>query len=68
MAPLLVNDFIQYVGFKAANGEIVCYEITALNVQITTVGAPTYIRVEDALIGVYTANGNAEVAETRVSF
>jgi len=67
MAPLLVNDFIEYVGFKAANGEIICYEIAALNVQITTVGAPTYIRVEDALIGVYTGNGNAEVAESRVS-
>ncbi|KAH7107125.1 hypothetical protein BKA62DRAFT_228793 [Auriculariales sp. MPI-PUGE-AT-0066] len=65
MAPFMVGDFIEYIGYKAANGELIAYTVTAMNVQITTTGAPTYIRVEDALIGVATTNGNFEVAETR---
>ena len=67
MAPLLPGDFIVYSGFKAKNGEVIANAIVAENVQITTTGVPTYIRVEEALVGVWTDDGNAEVAETRVS-
>jgi hypothetical protein len=67
MAPFMVGDFIQYIGFKTSSNEVVCYSIVVMNVQITTTRAPTYIRVEEALIGVYSSNTNAEIAETRVS-
>ncbi|KAL2134074.1 hypothetical protein VTI74DRAFT_1070 [Chaetomium olivicolor] len=45
--------------------EITFYEIAALNVQITTTGAPAYVGVEENLVGIYTAETNAEVAGTR---
>ncbi|KXX80962.1 hypothetical protein MMYC01_203908 [Madurella mycetomatis] len=64
MAPFLVGDFITYRGFRLGN-EIICYEIVAWNVQITTSGVPTYVRVEESLVGVYTASPIGEVAETR---
>ena len=67
MAPFMVGDFIEYVGFKTSNNEVVCHTIIAMNVQITTAGAPTYIRIEEAIIGVYSSDPNAEIAETRVS-
>ncbi|KAK0612634.1 hypothetical protein B0T17DRAFT_610700 [Bombardia bombarda] len=65
MAPFLAGDYVEYSGFRSASNEIVCFEMVAWNVQITTVGAPTYIRVEETLIGIYTADANGEVAETR---
>jgi hypothetical protein len=64
MAPFLVGDFITYRGFRLGD-EIVCYEIVAWNVQITTSGVPAYIRVEESLVGIYTSDPNGEVAETR---
>jgi hypothetical protein len=67
MAPFMVGDFVDYIGFKSTSGEIICYSIAANNIQILTTGAPTYIRMEDALIGIFTTNNNAEVADTRVS-
>lgn len=71
MAPFVPGDFVEYSGFKSGN-EIICFEITATNIQIITGataanGRPTYVRVEDAIIGVYTADANAEGAQTRVS-
>ncbi|OLN95242.1 hypothetical protein CCHL11_08137 [Colletotrichum chlorophyti] len=65
MAPLLPGDFIEYSGIRS-NGEIIVYNLVTSNVQITTTGAPTYIRMEDANIGVWTADlVNQEVAQTR---
>jgi hypothetical protein len=64
MAPFLVGDFIMYRGFRLGN-ELICFEIVAWNVQITTTGVPAYIRVEAALVGIYSADTNGEVAETR---
>ncbi|KAI0126231.1 hypothetical protein BJ170DRAFT_464411 [Xylariales sp. AK1849] len=65
MAPFVVGDFIEYSGFKNSAGEIICYAIVATNIQIITGGSPIYIRMEDASIGVFTADANAEVATTR---
>ena len=69
MAPFLVGDYIEYSGIKTPGGEIYAYVITAINVQITTSASdtvPNYIRVEDAIIGVFDNNANVEVADTRV--
>ena len=66
MAPFMVGDFIEYAGFWSRDrSELIVFEIVAWNVQITTTGAPTYIRVEETLIGVYTSDTSGEVAETR---
>lgn len=67
MVPFVVGDFVSYSGVKNAVGEIVCYEIVAMNLQVTTTGNPSYVRVEEALVGVYSDNGDAEIQETRVS-
>ncbi|KAJ4390894.1 hypothetical protein N0V93_004493 [Gnomoniopsis smithogilvyi] len=64
-APFLVGDFISYSGVKTSNGEIAAYEVVTENLAITTTGAPSFIRVEEALVGVYTSNTNAEIQETR---
>lgn len=64
MAPFLPGDFIVYRGFRQGN-QLICFEIVAWNVQITTQGAPTYVRVEETLVGIYTPNTLGEVAETR---
>lgn len=68
MVPFAVGDFVTYSGVKNAAGEIVCYEIVAMNVEVTTTGNPSYVRVEEALVGVYSDNANAEIQETRVSW
>ncbi|KAK3988406.1 hypothetical protein QBC44DRAFT_371063 [Cladorrhinum sp. PSN332] len=66
MAPFVPGDFIDYRGYKNAAGEIVAFEVVAWNLAIlTTSPAPTYIRVELALIGIYTNDPTAEVQETR---
>lgn len=67
MAPLKVGDQIDYHGIKVGN-QIIAYSIVATSVQITTTGTPTYIRMEDAIIGTFDSNPNAEFAEMRVSF
>ncbi|WYZ37026.1 hypothetical protein EsH8_II_000532 [Colletotrichum jinshuiense] len=65
MAPLVAGDFVEYSGIQA-NGEVIVYNLVVSNVQITTVGLPTYIRMEDANIGVWTADtANQEIAQTR---
>ncbi|KAH7041564.1 uncharacterized protein B0I36DRAFT_282579 [Microdochium trichocladiopsis] len=65
MAPFVPGDFVEYSGYTNGAGEIVCFEITALNVQISTGGAFSFIRVEDAIIGVFSGDGNAESARSR---
>lgn len=68
MVPFRVGDYLNYAGVKNAAGEIVCYEIITMNVQVTTTGNPSYVRVEAAQIGVYSNNSNAEIQESRVSY
>jgi hypothetical protein len=61
MAPFMVGDYITFSGISDA-GEIIAYSIVADSVQITTTGVPTYIRVEDAIIGTFDTQDPAEVA------
>lgn len=69
MAPFLPGDYIEYAGIKVG-AEFWAYSITALNVQITTAASdtvPNFIRMEDAIIGVFDPDANVEVADIRVS-
>lgn len=71
MAPFMPGDFIEYSGFRSG-AEIICFEIVASNIQIITGataanGRPSYVRVEDANIGVFSADANAEAGQSRVS-
>lgn len=61
MAPFLVGDYITFSGINDGN-QILAYSIVADSVQITTTGVPTYIRVEDAIIGTFDNQDPAEVA------
>ncbi|KAK7984071.1 hypothetical protein PG989_011473 [Apiospora arundinis] len=65
MAPFVVGDWVEFSGYRNPAGQIVCYSIVASNIQITTGGSPTYIRMEDANIGVFTADTNAEAGQTK---
>ncbi|KAK1777202.1 hypothetical protein QBC45DRAFT_417434 [Copromyces sp. CBS 386.78] len=68
MAPLVPGDMIEYGGVyvAAAGGEMLVYSLVATNAQILTPATfPPFIRMEDVLIGVYSADANAEVAQTR---
>ena len=66
MAPFQVGDYLEYSGVNIG-GTIVCYTIVAPNVQITTSGAPTFIRVEDAIVGIYDGGATSEFGDSRVS-
>jgi hypothetical protein len=70
MAPFKIGDYIEYNGIKVG-GEIICYAIVATSVQITTPPgkSPVYIRMEDAIIGVFDPAQTAvdEFGDTRVS-
>ena len=57
----MVGDYITFSGISD-QGEIIAYSIVADSVQITTTGVPTYIRVEDAIIGTFDTQSPAEVA------
>lgn len=61
MAPFKVGDYITFSGISDG-GEIIAYSVVADSVQITTTGVPTYIRVEDAIIGTFDTQDPAEVA------
>jgi hypothetical protein len=61
MAPFMVGDYITFSGVSDG-GEILAYSVVAESVQITTTGVPTYIRVEDAIIGTFDTQSPAEVA------
>lgn len=41
------------------------WSVVATNIQIATTGVPTYIRLEDVLIGVFSTDPNVEVARHR---
>ncbi|KEQ68439.1 hypothetical protein M436DRAFT_58559 [Aureobasidium namibiae CBS 147.97] len=64
MAPFQVGDYLEYSGVNIG-GTIVCYTIVAPNVQITTSGAPTFIRVEDAIVGIYDGGATSEFGDSR---
>jgi hypothetical protein len=61
MAPFMVGDYITFSGISDGE-QIIAYSIVADSVQITTTGVPTYIRVEDAIIGTFDTQSAAEVA------
>ncbi|KAJ9665686.1 hypothetical protein H2201_004170 [Coniosporium apollinis] len=63
MAPFAVGDYLEFSGIKVG-GEVICFEIAALNVQILS-SSPAFIRVEDAIIGVYDGQANAEWGDSR---
>jgi hypothetical protein len=70
MAPFVVGDFIEYSGYQSGD-EVVCFEITATNIQIvtgatTSNGRPAYIHMEDLNIGVFSSDPNAEVGQSKV--
>ena len=65
MAPFVVGDYVEYSGIKIG-GEVICYSIVATNIQIATSGVPSYIRLEDLILGVFTTDPNAEIGDTRV--
>jgi hypothetical protein len=70
MVPFLVGDYITYAALPK-NGELLVYEASATNVQVTTSASnsvPNYIFIEDAIIGVTDNSPNVEVADSRVSF
>jgi hypothetical protein len=67
MVPIRVGDFFTYSGIKSG-GEILVFEMSATNVQVTTSASntvPNYIFVEDAIIGVTDGAANVEVADHR---
>jgi hypothetical protein len=69
MAPLLAGDYIEYSGIVRGS-QVLAWSIVALNVQITTTASstvPNYIRMEDAIIGVFDTAANVETADIRVS-
>lgn len=68
MTPFKAGDYITFAGIRTAN-EFIAYSITAESVQVLTGDAdPTYIRVEDAIIGTFDKQDLAVVApaDTRV--
>jgi hypothetical protein len=67
MAPLLPGDYIEFEGIKVG-GEIIAYGMVAPSVQILTPSGPTYLRVEEAIIGIFDTqnNGVVEFADSRV--
>ncbi|KAF1973902.1 hypothetical protein BU23DRAFT_506147 [Bimuria novae-zelandiae CBS 107.79] len=67
MVPFLVGDYITYTALPKG-GELLVYEASATNVQVTTSASstvPNYIFVEDAIIGVTDNSPNVEVADSR---
>ncbi|KAM0718208.1 hypothetical protein Q7P37_006540 [Cladosporium fusiforme] len=69
MVPFAPGDYLTFSGIKVG-GEIIAYEIVAENVQVSTetAGAPTYIRVEDAIIGTIDTQDPANVAPADTRF
>ncbi|KAK0704634.1 hypothetical protein B0H67DRAFT_686970 [Lasiosphaeris hirsuta] len=65
MAPFLPGDFISFSGFRKGK-EVIAFNIVAQNVQITTGDDIIYVRPELGLLGIYSANPSAEVADSRL--
>jgi hypothetical protein len=67
MVPFKTGDFVTYSGYRTGN-EVVAYIVSADNIQVKTPdNTPPYILMEDAIIGVFTANADLEEGQTRVS-
>lgn len=68
MAPFRVGDYVEFSGVKLPNGEIACYSVVA-NVDIRTASGskPSYIRMEDALVGVIDTDTNVEFSQSKVN-
>jgi hypothetical protein len=65
MVPFKVGDHLTFSGRKVGT-EIICFEIVVENLQVRTRSTQSsFIRVEDAIIGVFTTDPNAEMADTR---
>jgi hypothetical protein len=64
MAPFLPGDYIEFAGITS-DSTLICYSVVAANVQILTTSVPAYIRVEDAIVGVFDGT-SGEFADTRV--
>jgi hypothetical protein len=52
MVPFMPGDFIEFSGIRQG-GEVIAYAINSPSVMVTTAGIPTYIRVEDAVFGIF---------------
>jgi len=67
MAPLLPGDYIEFEGIKVGN-EIIAYGMVTPSVQILTPSGPTYVRVEEVIIGVFDTQSTnlVEFADSRV--
>lgn len=66
MAPFLPGDLITFSGFRRGD-EVIAFSIVAQNVQITTGDDIVYIRMELALLGIFSPSPAAEIADSRVS-
>ncbi|KAE9992619.1 hypothetical protein EG327_008362 [Venturia inaequalis] len=65
LVPFRIGDHLTFSGRKVGT-EVICFEIVVENVQVRTRGTQSsFIRVEDAIIGVFTGDANAEMADTR---
>lgn len=65
MVPFKVGDHLTFSGRKVGT-EIIRFELVVENVQVRTRSTQSsYIHVEDAIIGVFTTDANAEMADTR---
>jgi hypothetical protein len=66
MAPFQPGDYIEYSGILVG-GQIICYAITATSVMITTAPGttPSYLRIEDANIGVFDPSFASEFGDTK---
>ncbi|KAK4675057.1 hypothetical protein QC764_501720 [Podospora pseudoanserina] len=64
MAPFLPGDLITFSGFRRGD-EVIAFSIVAQNVQITTGDDIVYIRMELALLGIFSPSPAAEIADSR---
>ncbi|KAK4204632.1 hypothetical protein QBC40DRAFT_250032 [Triangularia verruculosa] len=64
MAPFLPGDLITFSGFRRGD-EVIAFSIVAQNVQITTGDNIVYIRMDLALLGIFSPNPAAETADSR---
>ncbi|KAG9856858.1 hypothetical protein KCU68_g1514, partial [Aureobasidium melanogenum] len=65
MASSAVGDYFVFSGINVG-GTIVCYSITALNIQILTPKGPTSVKIEDAIVGIFGASAAVELTDSRI--
>ncbi|KAK3365381.1 hypothetical protein B0H63DRAFT_498279 [Podospora didyma] len=66
MTPFLPGDFITFSRFRRSRNEVICFSIVAQNVQITTTRDIIYVRMELALVGIYSPDPNSELADSHL--